>query len=473
MEKFSLTPKWVVLFYALFLLLSFSIAHAESGKGPLIATGTFFNGSFNRPLLAQSLDAGLSWHYPAAIHHEPVPFYFRDGGLNKSSCNQAICIATGNYYNNETKPTPLLLQSNDLGKNWDYVSIQTLPPNFEQGWFNDSLCWSEGCIAVGIYENGQGPRPLMALHNSDGKWRYLDILTDSTLLNTFQEGWLKSISCSNKSCLAAGTYLDIHNIRHPLLMVSHDKGLNWKAATYKDEKKDFVGNPDAHLFAATCEGTYCIAVGESTDSQNLTTLLLMQSNDSGSTWFKPLITLPPNFISGWFNAVACQANFCIAAGTYSDGEINRPLLIYSGDKGSHWQDHNPDINSELKTFVDYGSYFSTTCNEDGCMAAGSFSNYITTYPLITVSHNKGQTWIYPSSARTSVPAAELGNGDFINLNCRQKICIATGTYTIDSVYYPLLALSRDSGMNWEFSPAINDPTILPPSFLNGHFIIGN
>lgn len=467
MEKITSTLKRLFLLYTLFLLLGFSPLHAKQSKPPLIATGYYFDGHIRRPLLIQSFDLGQSWQYPASIHQKQVPSDFVDGGLSTYNCNNFVCIATGNYYNSEINPVPLLLESTDLGVNWTFQSIKNLPVDFQKGWFNDSVCKDNGCFAVGVYENSKSSRPLLAYSDAQGVWYYSESPTDKDLPPDFSEGWFNTISCSNSGCIAAGTYLNTKALRQPLIMVSQNNGLTWKPATDKD--LDIADSPDAHLYASTADNTHLIAVGEYTDPQTSVTPLLMQSTNNGTTWVKPSISLPLDFLSGWFNSVDCKEDFCIAVGTYSNGEISKPLLIFSADKGAHWKLQESDLDSELGTHLEYGAYMSASCTERGCIAGGSFSNYFNTYPLITVSHDQGLNWHYPSSARTSVPAAELGNGYFGKIRCFKKTCIAAGDYTINSEYFPLLALSKDGGNSWKFPKAINDPAILPVNFINGHF----
>ncbi|WP_298623901.1 sialidase family protein [uncultured Legionella sp.] len=467
MEKMIPTLKQLVLLFALPLLLGFSSIQSQQPL-PLIATGYFFDGNIRRPLLIQSDSLGDTWQYPASIHQAPLPADFVDGGLGRSSCNNFVCIATGNYLNTGESSVPLLMQSSDRGLKWSLQDIKHRPTDFQTGQFNDSICTDTRCIAVGMYANSNGSRPLLAVSDSKGNWHY-SMIPDNSLPTDFKEGWFNTVRCSNIGCLAAGTYLDTQTQRHPLIMTSKDDGLSWNTAVYNDELIDLAGNSDSYLFASSCDSSLCVAVGEYTNPQNTVAPLLLHSTNAGKNWDKPSFPLPSDFESGWFRAVDCKAGFCIAVGSYNNGEITIPMLVSSADGGKHWQLQKPVQDSELGTHLEYGSYESASCNETGCIAGGSFSNYFNTYPLITISHDKGQSWHSPSSARTSVPEAELGNGSFGTVKCQQNICIAAGDYTIDTVYYPLLALSNDSGMTWSFPESINNPDILPSNFINGYF----
>ncbi len=125
MEKITSTLMRLSLLYALSLFCGFSLIHAEQRKPPLITTGHYFDGHISRPLLIQSLDFGRSWQYPASVNQSPLPSDFLDGGLSKYSCNKFICIATGNYYNSGANLVPLLLQSRNSGLNWTFQALRT------------------------------------------------------------------------------------------------------------------------------------------------------------------------------------------------------------------------------------------------------------------------------------------------------------------------------------------------------------
>ncbi|MBA2711491.1 MAG: hypothetical protein H0U57_12985 [Tatlockia sp.] len=467
MERFKLNPIGFFLVYAIPLLFYFSSLQAEQST-PLLASGYFFDGLIRRPLLIQSLNLGNSWQYPVSIHEGPVPKDFLDGGVSKATCNNSLCIATGNYYNSEQTFLPLVLQSRDQGLNWRFEENlnQKLPADFKKGWFNDSICKEKGCIAVGLYENSTGQLPLLAISDIQGNWSYSSI--DKQLPANLHEGWFNSVSCKGKTCIAAGTYLDKKEHRQPLILVSLNNGLTWEPA-HSSEVIAGIENPDAHLFGSTCESEHCVAVGEFTDPLKSVTPLLLQSSSKGQSWNRPVFSFPNDFISGWFNAVDCKAGFCIAVGNYNNGEIIKPLLVFSADGGAQWKYQETAPDSDLGTHLEYGSYMSASCSKMGCVAGGSFSNYFNTYPLITFSHDKGLSWQSPPSARTSVPAAELGNGYFGKVSCLEKTCIAAGDYTINEAYYPLLALSKDGGITWDFPESINNPETLPSNFLNGHF----
>lgn len=470
MEK--ITQNFGQCFLLSLLFMFFSISNVQASHPPLISTGYYYDGVLRRPLLVQSLDLGTNWQYPTSFHQAPLPANFVDGGLTKTACNQGTCIATGNYYNTKLNPSPLLVQSNDLGLSWmyqDMLSMQTLPADFQKGWFDDVTCNRSLCFAVGIYENSQGPRPLLAVQEPiTGLWQYSDLLSSNSVPTDFQEGHLTNISCANDFCIATGNYINNQAHRYPLLLMTKDNGATWKSAVFKD-KAASAPPLDAFLFDSTCEDSFCVTVGEYSDPKTLaSSLLLMQSTNKGKSWVKPKLDFPSDYESGWFSAVDCNSSFCIAVGAYNNGVTNKPILIFSKDKGRHWEYPNPPLDTIPDIQLEYGLYSSATCNDAGCIAGGYYTDW-GMHPFIAVSVDKGLTWQYPASAQSSTKEAEYGNGFFGKLQCVKNNCIASGDYTIDSVYYPLLALSRDYGQTWVFPSAITNPSTLPADFINGHF----
>lgn len=445
--------------YALLLSLIYSPLHAHQTPLPLLATGYYFDGLVRRALMIQSVDEGKNWQYPASLHGETLPVGFVDGGLTKSACNHFSCIATGNYFNTDSNPTPLLVQSSSFQSNWSYIDMlgnNMLPTDFYKGWFSDAFCTDTRCFAVGSYDNKKGYRPLLSRQNpKTNQWRSVEFVSPNALPQHFQEGTLETISCDKIHCIAAGTYLDDFEARHPLLIESQDEGTTWKAAKLTQYN-------DAFVYASACNETQCFAVGMHNDPSSP---LLMQHNFDG-TWAAAAFELPSDYESGWFNDVDCNSHFCIAVGTYYNGKEHNPLLVFSQDSGAHWALQAPYL--PFGESMD-GQYTSASCNTLGCLASGYSTSYNGIYPLITVSHNLGTTWEYPASAQVSVPQAELGNGFFRTLTCHEKTCIASGDYSIDSEYFPLLALSLDGGITWDFPSAIMSPDVLPAHFVNGHF----
>lgn len=164
----------------------------------------------------------------------------------------------------------------------------------------------------------------------------------------------------------------------------------------------------------------------------------------------------------------------IAAGQYRDSHMTRrPLLALSQDAGASWS-YPAAINAptftpqDINPFLNEGIIASTSCNSTLCILAGLYNDqHQVVRPLLSLSRDAGQTWIYPAtinapifSPKNNYPFAH--NGLFIGTSCSESTCIATGMYT-DSYNKnrPLLALSQDSGTTWIYPDSITNPIFTP------------
>ena len=435
-----------------------------NATAPLFASGHYFDGKLQRPFLAYSQDSGKSWEYPPSINQSPLPGNFMDGELSNTICNKDICIAIGAYYNNEVISTPLIVESRDKGSTWswpDLLSNPALPAKFHDGWFNNATCTKTSCFVAGLYHDDIGSKPFLAMKtNNSITWNYVKI----ELPSNFQEGWFTDIDCNNATCIAVGTWSDAQNTGHALLAASKDNGETWQTKTPSENSIYPSGTSSAFLYSATCNKTLCIAAGDYTQAMTTRPLLTI-SRDNGNTWTSPTVSLPDNFQSGWFSDTDCNQELCIASGAYSNGHTTLPLLFFSNDNGKTWTSSK---HTNKSIHINYGTWSSATCSDKGCIAAGSFENENGMHPFIAVSDN-GTNWHYPPSAIIPNPSAKPDNGFFSKVTCIKNTCTASGSYRNNAICFPLLAVSNDYGNNWVYPESVNDPKNLPPDFVNGHF----
>lgn len=387
----------------------------------------------NRPLLAQSKDAGSTWLYPQPVNDpiftpaSSVPFQpATTSTLSAASCNDTLCFAVGSY---RSIRRPLLTYTPDLGNSWIFPGNVTTPvftpnthPYLEDGELMSASCSNSVCVAVGRYTTNVGTpiRPLLVQsQNSGNSWDYPGSITDPVLApDTYDNyGNFTSVSCTGTTCVAVGSYESPGLIRRPLLAVTNDSGSNWSydnsvttpiftaPATYP-----FVG---LGIFnAVSCISTTCVAGGYYNDGVAQRPLLAV-SQDLGNTWVFPFSITAPDFIpgnpfpynnNGTINSVSCTSSICIAVGTYFDaGNVQRPLLAQSLDSGSTWEYPasitNPSfVPFDYFSFDNNGQLYSAKCNEEICIASGTYfsSSLTTTTPLIVTSKDKGVTWEYPA-----------------------------------------------------------------------------
>lgn len=409
-----------------------------------VGAGEDSNG-IHRPLIALSKDLGITWIYPLLVSApvftpDNISFPFPIGAsmntLYSASCNQTLCIAAGEYLNNRR---PLLTYSQDLGNTWIYPSSITMPmftpgnpfPYSSNGHLVSTSCSNSICVAVGGYNEGPGPtnRPLLAQSTDSGNtWIYPASITNPQFITNVFDNFsdLYGVSCSGNTCIAVGRYMSFgDNVYRPLFALTQNAGISWS----------YPEAPTSPIF---------------------------QPNDTN-----PFV----NF--GTINSVSCIGTTCVAVGSYSDGLTQRPLLASSQDSGSTWS-YRETTNAPVFTptnsypFDRDGQFNSVSCTSSICIAVGSYvDNTNVEAPLLAQSTDSGITWFYPTSITAPIFEPEDMNvfvdaGRFNSAQCNENICIASGSYIDDSSKQrPLLASSKDKGVTWTFSEAINAVEFTP------------
>ena len=109
---------------------------------------------------------------------------------------------------------------------------------------------------------------------------------------------------------------------------------------------------------------------------------------------------------------------------------------------------------------------SLTCAPGSLIAAGQYSNGTTNYPLLANSTNGGATWTYSiTSSAPTLPSDYSNSGTFSGASCSGLNCVAAGGYSNGTTYYPLLANSTNGGATWTYS-ITSSATTLPSDYIN-------
>ncbi|WP_131792985.1 sialidase family protein [Legionella birminghamensis] len=313
-----------------------------------------------------------------------------NGRFNAVTCHGAICIASG-LYSSGGVDRPLLAVSQDLGLNWTYPSAINAPvftPDnsnafSSSGALNRVSCQDSVCIATGEYRSGGTLRPLLALsQNAAVTWTYPSVVNSPVFTpdnsNAFVTGTFTDVNCQGTTCIAVGTYFG-GGLQRPLVAVSHDSGTNWTFPSSvtapvftPDNTNAFMGG--GTLLSISCQGSDCVT-GGFYNSVGAFRPLLAVSHDAGSSWTFPSSVTSPVFTpdntnaftnNGLFYDVHCAGGLCIAAGYYINGGVQRPLLAVSQDLGLSWTFPSV-INSPVftpdnsNTFLN-GSFSTTSSN---------------------------------------------------------------------------------------------------------------
>ncbi|MFI4919063.1 MAG: sialidase family protein [Legionellales bacterium] len=475
----------------------------------VVAAGAYQStnaGNYYYPLLATSKDGGVSWAYTIDSYTTTLPADYvtwvvsSDSVFTSASCTGQICVAAGNY-SNGVAIYPLIATSKDSGNTWVYtldsLTPTSVPGDFSTanntGVFASASCTGQTCVVAGTYPNSTAQYPLIATSQDGGNtWGYtLDSSSTPSVPTDFSTvGAFTGASCTGQACVAVGSYYN-GTVYYPLVATSKDNGNTWifTVDSYKTALPvDYVsgaGGMSSVFTSVSCSGQTCVAAGAySNTGANNTYPLIATSNDSGNTWTYTVdsaTTLPSDYVTGSqgkgsavFTSVSCTGQICVAAGSYSNGTAIYPLVAMSKDSGNTWVFTVDSYTTALP--VDYvtgggtGSYVfnSTSCTGLTCVAAGAYFNGTAIYPLIVTSKDSGNTWSYTldSSSSPSVPVDFSTLGEFIDVNCTGQACVAAGAYSNGTDFYPLIATSKDSGNTWAYTLDSSSRPSVPTDFSN-------
>lgn len=302
--------------------------------------------------------------------------------------------------------------------------------------------------------------------------------------------------------VGAGGYSNSARKGFPFLATTNDSGANWhyppevfKALTSSIDPSYTSGS----FFSAACSGendkSICIASGQY--SNNVTTFpLIAVGLNNATTWNYPRSVfehlqsaISPDFVSGKLRGASCSGSgknsTCIAAGDYMTQITQLPLLAKSSDGGLLWT-YPESVHQNLKSviapdflngFLESASCSKSTC-QTVCIASGGYCNSSKCFPLLALSKDKGNNWIYPSDIFNDLTTkidSDFGGGSFESSSCtgsgNETICAAAGTFFTSAASLPLVAVTQNGGNTWSYPPSIFSdlPTRIGHRFTGGIF----
>jgi hypothetical protein len=275
-----------------------------------IAVGNYVTREFPRipwvewPFVLVSKDNGTSWSFLTKYAGLPSSV---SGSFSTVHCSNNICLAggTGGYAGDNG--LPFLFRSDNNGESWSSVkNISGFPPGPMPIINGPNLhafnCSDSTCVAIGDWGIDESPNgvPILLVSHDHGQ-SFITIEFIAGLPSNVKYPLLRTVHCSNTTCLAGGYYdRDSNSTGLPLLLISKDKGLSWSLV------KDIIGLPknfkDASISSVTCSGNECTAIGDwkpFTPSETYLPLLL-SSKDGGQSWsfVQNIIDLPANMERG-------------------------------------------------------------------------------------------------------------------------------------------------------------------------------
>lgn len=463
--------KAIIWQYLCLILISTFLPNISFAQQPLVAVGTWSEQGIDRPLIAVSQDKGLTWSYPPSANQQPVDVNFFRGDLNRVSCNTHFCVAAGSWMDKNAVFRPLLSWSNDAGNTWHYLDMlhqEPVLPKVSSSKLQDITCTEHFCLAAGMYtDTDKLTLPLLARgeYQPEFSWHFLTKSIQPHLPDNFQEGQFNEVSCNKHTCLAAGEYFNEARHRFPLLMRSGKTGKRWKMPVL-NLPSDFK---EGNFQGIQCDESLCLTVGDYHNGSH-TKPFLMLSTDEGKTWHTAAIPMPDNHQEGTLTQVSCEKKWCIAAGALTEDDHSWPFLIYSNDAGKHWHYSDYVSNTGLPEAFYSGQLVYTACNPAMCIAAGSYYTHAGSHPLLAVSNDKGETWLYSPSAQQSSPLALDEDGMYSHAFCNDLLCLATGDFlNTAGIVSPLLAIAKDKGEIWQYPEQINQAHNLPAGLVRAQF----
>lgn len=338
------------------------IENTSCTKDFCVAAGFYINDSegeaLEQPLLARLDPSTSKWSYLSL----PLPSQY-NAVLTNVDCNASSCIAVGATETKDSRFVPLLMTSTD-GKSWSVSeSVMTnLPKNIKEAEFIHSTCDDNGCIATGLYSQGEGDKetflPLVAVSSDKGKtWNYsMNFMANKPNLT---ELVLRKVSCNPDACVIGGYFIQEggkdHHVFLPFAAVSHDKGQNWFfPETIFTNMPGGVQTSD--IIDVTFHNHTAYVVGYFDKYP-----LLAISKDKGVTWTYPDDIIKSN-VNGGFSSISCFQDRCLAAGTRTLGRIEQPLFASSKNNGETWS--YDDFWTPENIMIT-----GATCNHDTCVAS--------------------------------------------------------------------------------------------------------
>lgn len=184
-----------------------SLNQQGTGSETCIAVGSYTTVSsspFIAPLIAVSVDAGLTWNYNLDSSTAGFPTAQAYSGVfNSVSCSgisSLNCVAVGSYQTSESFSSKKLLMANssDGGNTWTYV-MRTPPSGIPTSFYSSVSCGAitPTCMAVGTgYDPQQNTLGLIDLSTDGGQtWTLQPIVKRSPL---------SDVSCGNTGCAISG-----------------------------------------------------------------------------------------------------------------------------------------------------------------------------------------------------------------------------------------------------------------------------
>lgn len=344
----------------------------------------------NKPVLAQTNNAGETWQTITAFENLPEAASFE-----KVSCSSAACLVVGDFQVSESSKQPMIVRTVDQGKTWQVETMFDAVP--AHSIFEDVNCDDETCVIV-----GGSPQPDSALYqplnmqttNRGDSWNVTHAIgympTDT---NDFNAPAL--VSCAKGFCVSI-RYANVDSSFASFLVQSANGGVTWE---------NLMPMTGYHLSDISCTASICTVVGND---------LLMQSVDKGMHWKSisaPGLSHPTSFYD-----TKCSGNSCVIVG-------NGTSLLRTSNAGQSW------AVEQIKTNAPPLSGWNASCSDKFCVAASRLDDG---YTSSIVAERVAATGAWELNGDGNVRASDV--------LCTNDVCIAYGKN---------LSQSNAQGSSWK------------------------
>lgn len=309
-----------------------------------------------------------------------------------------------------------------LSLNWNEES--TTSPAYNNYLYSDDCVNTNFCVAVGGDTSGS-----LAEMQSGSGWQ----VSNSVNPSGYSNPQLNSVSCTAISfCMTVG----IMSYQADTGVLDQNFAEEWDGNTWALSNTQNNSN-DNHLYGISCASqSFCIAVGNY-DNNNQFPYSSLAEVWNGSNW-SVTPSLSPGTANDTLFTVRClNANFCMAAGEYSnDGGTYYPL--FEEWNGSSWSSYESSIIGSIQGISCVSTSF--------CIGVGQSNNNTLVYQW------DGANWSVVSSPNPP------NTSDFKSVSCTSNTaCVAVGKYEQSGSNNENFTEYWD-GSNWNFGNYYNQGT---------------
>jgi hypothetical protein len=193
---------------------------------------------------------------------------------------------------------------------------------------------SSRCTVSVTVTEGDADRPILGGELWNGSsWSSQPM----TAVKAVASGALSAVSCNSPDrCMAVGTFT-VGDLSNPVAAGEYLDGKTWTLAVMPLPKDTTGGS----VTAVSCAPSSfrCMAVGSFTEGDISRPLVLGELWD-GKTWTLELIPVPKNATSGAVSDLSCPSPVsCVGIGTFTVGDLSNPVVVGEAWNGKSWTLH--------------------------------------------------------------------------------------------------------------------------------------